>query len=41
MGGRIAAAGPLGGQLRQKLEIDPAQPVLIQTEPAIGYRLTA
>lgn len=29
------------GQLRQKLENDPAQPVLIQTEPAIGYRLMA
>ena len=29
------------GQLRQKLEIDPAQPTLILTEPAIGYRLTA
>ena len=29
------------GQLRHKLEADPAQPVLIQTEPAIGYRLTA
>lgn len=28
------------GQLRHKLEDDPAQPVLIQTEPAIGYRLT-
>ena len=28
------------GQLRQKLEADPAQPLLIQTEPAIGYRLT-
>lgn len=28
------------GQLRHKLEADPAQPVLIQTEPAIGYRLT-
>lgn len=29
------------GQLRQKLEADPARPLLIQTEPAIGYRLTA
>lgn len=29
------------GQLRQKLESDPAHPVLIQTEPAIGYRLLA
>ena len=29
------------GQIRHKLEVDPAQPVLIQTEPAIGYRLTA
>jgi two-component system KDP operon response regulator KdpE len=29
------------GQLRHKLEVDPAQPVLIQTEPAVGYRLTA
>lgn len=28
------------GQLRHKLEADPAQPLLIQTEPAIGYRLT-
>ncbi|WP_296165939.1 response regulator transcription factor [uncultured Brevundimonas sp.] len=27
------------GQLRQKLEADPTQPVLIVTEPAIGYRL--
>lgn len=27
------------GQLRHKLEADPTQPVLIQTEPAIGYRL--
>lgn len=27
------------GQLRQKLEPDPAQPHLIQTEPAVGYRL--
>jgi two-component system KDP operon response regulator KdpE len=26
------------GQLRQKVEIDPAQPVLILTEPGIGYR---
>jgi len=29
------------GQLRQKLEIDPAQPRLIETEPAVGYRLNA
>jgi len=27
------------GQLRQKLEADPAQPTLIQTEPGVGYRL--
>lgn len=27
------------GQLRHKLEADPAQPRLIQTEPAVGYRL--
>ncbi len=26
------------GQLRQKLEIDPASPRLLQTEPGIGYR---
>ena len=29
------------GQLRQKLEADPAQPRLIATEPGVGYRLTA
>ena len=28
------------GQLRQKLEADPAQPTLIQTEPGVGYRLS-
>lgn len=28
------------GQLRQKLEADPAQPTLIETEPGVGYRLT-
>lgn len=28
------------GQLRHKLEKDPAQPRLIVTEPAVGYRLT-
>ncbi len=27
------------GQLRQKLESDPAQPRLISTEPGVGYRL--
>jgi two-component system KDP operon response regulator KdpE len=26
------------GQLRQKLELDPARPALILTEPGIGYR---
>ena len=29
------------GQLRQKLEVDPATPALIQTEPGVGYRLRA
>lgn len=28
-------------QLRQKLEADPTQPVLIVTEPGVGYRLKA
>lgn len=28
------------GQLRQKLEADPAEPRLIETEPAVGYRLS-
>jgi two-component system KDP operon response regulator KdpE len=27
------------GQLRRKLEKDPVRPVLIRTEPAVGYRL--
>jgi two-component system KDP operon response regulator KdpE len=27
------------GQLRQKLEADPAEPKLIITEPGIGYRV--
>ena len=27
------------GQLRQKLEPDPAEPSLIETEPGVGYRL--
>lgn len=27
------------GQLRQKLELDPAKPSLIETEPGVGYRL--
>lgn len=29
------------GQLRHKLEADPAQPRLIETEPGVGYRLKA
>ncbi|MFN4040059.1 MAG: helix-turn-helix domain-containing protein [Brevundimonas sp.] len=29
------------GQLRHKLEADPAQPSLILTEPGVGYRLQA
>ncbi|HWQ87003.1 response regulator transcription factor [Brevundimonas sp.] len=29
----------LVGQLRQKLEADPAHPQLIETEPGVGYRL--
>lgn len=29
------------GQLRQKLETDPANPTLLLTEPGIGYRLEA
>ena len=29
------------GQLRQKLEDDPARPRLILTEPGVGYRLAA
>lgn len=27
------------GQLRQKLEVDPAEPKIIQTEPGVGYRM--
>ena len=27
------------GQLRQKLEVDPAEPTLIMTEPGVGYRM--
>ena len=29
------------GQLRQKLESDPANPEVIQTEPGVGYRFAA
>ena len=29
------------GQLRRKLEADPAQPQFLLTEPAVGYRLTS
>jgi two-component system KDP operon response regulator KdpE len=29
------------GQLRQKLEVDPAQPRHIRTEPGVGYRFVA
>jgi two-component system KDP operon response regulator KdpE len=28
------------GQLRQKLEADPAQPLFLITEPGVGYRLS-
>ncbi|MCB1536869.1 MAG: winged helix-turn-helix transcriptional regulator, partial [Rhodoblastus sp.] len=28
------------GQLRAKLEDDPAEPALIATEPGVGYRMT-
>jgi two-component system KDP operon response regulator KdpE len=31
----------LVGQLRQKIEVDPSSPVLLLTEPGIGYRLKA
>ena len=29
------------GQLRHKLEADPARPRYLLTEPAVGYRLAA
>lgn len=29
------------GQLRQKLELDPARPRIIETEPGVGYRFSA
>lgn len=29
------------GQLRQKLEAEPARPQLLQTEPGVGYRMAA
>ena len=28
------------GQLRQKIERNPAEPVIVRTEPGVGYRFT-
>jgi two-component system KDP operon response regulator KdpE len=29
----------LVGNLRQKIELDPARPTLVITEPGVGYRM--
>lgn len=35
---RVALSAAGYGQLRAKIEVDPSVPVLIRTEPGVGYR---